>query len=758
MRHLILTLILSALAPIAHAADRYMATTGTDSGTCTVGTPCLSLRYAMSQMSGGETLFIADGDYSGTANNINFDHIPPSGTAGSPTIIRAQNIPCQGEAACNQPLKVRFLDAYNFYDASGVGTNSVSYVKFYGIRWNGVVMSPGWSHIYFKQCASMGVLDGNEVAWGNSGQNNLFEDVVGFGKGRYKFLFYDQTASNVDGNNLCRRCIARHDWANRDEAGGNPIAAFNLSYYSDNNALLNSIVIDSDQPEYWQDIASFSEYGGAFYQSTSGAGNQVIGSIAINNAFGFGSFNGSGSGTTIRDSVGINLAGGLNIPQATATVNRLNLYDIGVQNFTYRSTRQSNTNGDGPQIMPNAGIVAANASATVTNSILMGIVAHPDNAWGAVQGYALVQVPNGSNVATNGNTQGSFLSSGAFANSLTGVQSASFQYPVRIESGSTLKTAGTSGGQIGAEIMSKLGIDGTFKGTTDWDTAQGDLWPWPLEDWVKAELASMPATIDGDTMPTAARGFAASGTQLNGTDEITLTSYIWEYLGNEIPADIYGDSDTTAPTITAFTMPSTATSTTVSVSSFTATDDTAVTGYCITTGNSSSGCSWSGSAPSTATGSAGANTFYAWARDAAGNVSNASTANTTITVSVVSGACGTSNNQSLSAAPTTGLCTAGTASSVTGTGPWSWTCAGSGGGTTASCSASYSGGTSTSGTCGFYHGKPVVVPPSTLLCSTGTPTAVTGTGPYTWSCAGSGGGATDACATQAASHRNCSMQ
>ena len=38
-------------------------------------------------------------------------------------------------------------------------------------------------------------------------------------------------------------------------------------------------------------------------------------------------------------------------------------------------------------------------------------------------------------------------------------------------------------------------------------------------------------------------------------------------------------------------------------------------------------------------------------------------------------------------APTANLCSAGTASTVSGSGPWSWSCAGSSGGTTATCSA-----------------------------------------------------------------------
>lgn len=54
---------------------------------------------------------------------------------------------------------------------------------------------------------------------------------------------------------------------------------------------------------------------------------------------------------------------------------------------------------------------------------------------------------------------------------------------------------------------------------------------------------------------------------------------------------------------------------------------------------------------------------------------------------VIPGSCGPSSGLALSSAPVIGLCSAGTASAVSGTGPWSWTCAGSGGGSTASCSA-----------------------------------------------------------------------
>ncbi len=53
----------------------------------------------------------------------------------------------------------------------------------------------------------------------------------------------------------------------------------------------------------------------------------------------------------------------------------------------------------------------------------------------------------------------------------------------------------------------------------------------------------------------------------------------------------------------------------------------------------------------------------------------------------LNGKCGTSHGQSFSVVPTTGFCAAGNATPVTGSGPWSWTCTGSSGGTTALCSA-----------------------------------------------------------------------
>jgi DNA-binding beta-propeller fold protein YncE len=55
------------------------------------------------------------------------------------------------------------------------------------------------------------------------------------------------------------------------------------------------------------------------------------------------------------------------------------------------------------------------------------------------------------------------------------------------------------------------------------------------------------------------------------------------------------------------------------------------------------------------------------------------------------GACGTSNGRVLRSAPTEDLCSTGTPSAVIGTGPWTWTCFGVNEGTDASCSANFAG-------------------------------------------------------------------
>jgi hypothetical protein len=108
---------------------------------------------------------------------------------------------------------------------------------------------------------------------------------------------------------------------------------------------------------------------------------------------------------------------------------------------------------------------------------------------------------------------------------------------------------------------------------------------------------------------------------------------------------------------------------------------------------------------------------------------------------IVTGTCGAANGTNSSVAPSANLCGSGTASSITGTGPWNWTCAGTNGGTTASCSAQLS----VNGICGSANNQSFISAPASNLCQDGSSPAVTGSGPWSWLCAGSGGGSTVNC-------------
>jgi|GEM_PF-2236316 len=90
-----------------------------------------------------------------------------------------------------------------------------------------------------------------------------------------------------------------------------------------------------------------------------------------------------------------------------------------------------------------------------------------------------------------------------------------------------------------------------------------------------------------------------------------------------------------APVVTAFVIPATVTSTfVVPVTTFTATDNKAVTGYMITTSATApaaGAAGWSGTAPASYTvGGYASYTLYAWAKDAAGNVSLSASAPVTV--------------------------------------------------------------------------------------------------------------------------------
>lgn len=120
--------------------------------------------------------------------------------------------------------------------------------------------------------------------------------------------------------------------------------------------------------------------------------------------------------------------------------------------------------------------------------------------------------------------------------------------------------------------------------------------------------------------------YAVSPTLPNGN--LTLYAWVKDAAGNvsaSKSSTTYVDltnSDKTRPTVTSFAAPGQATSRTIPILSFTATDNFGVTGYAVTAHDSTSDALWTSMPPTSYTVPArfsGTVTLYAWARDAAGN-------------------------------------------------------------------------------------------------------------------------------------------
>ncbi len=105
------------------------------------------------------------------------------------------------------------------------------------------------------------------------------------------------------------------------------------------------------------------------------------------------------------------------------------------------------------------------------------------------------------------------------------------------------------------------------------------------------------------------------------------------------------------------------------------------------------------------------------------------------------GSCWSANGTSLNTAPTSNLCIDWTPSTVNDNNGmwWTWSCNGLNWWLNAWCSATKSTTPSFAGACGSSNWGSFDVAPTTNLCSYGTASAVTGSGPWSWTCYGTAG-------------------
>lgn len=508
--------------PTGSGAIYYLATTGSDANNGSAAAPWATFTHAFGVMHGGDNLIVKNGTYAQSLTGM------PSGTAGNFTTVKA-------ESDFGVTLDVSGLPDTFIY---GINVLSKSYVLVQGFRVvgsqaainNGPIEVEYSDHIILERCAATYGRVTNNAASINVGDSSycLVEECYAYGGCRYQFLVYHSDHCIV------RRCVARVDYWN----DALQCACF-TNYDSSQTAWQNNIALDSDTANCAQGNGIYGAWWfenkpdysvPAYHYDTS---TLLDGNIVVNvrpAVYGAGLNDKVSGNHTVKNMVILNSPSGFNVmlppnPQIPGIFVASNWTVYGLTGPVYDPGNGVAAGGTG------LGVMDAPITASVQNSVFF------KNSRYGVADYLTTDYnvffqnlsPTGAHYGVTAPTLG--------AHDQTTLNPATngLLYPVRVEAGSALRTAGLGGAPAGADVTFQVGTRGTLYGDPGWATlTTTSLWPFPNEDVIKADMASYRGPGGAGT-----RGFCAPVNGRNGRP-LTLTSYIWEQLGNACPPEAYG--------------------------------------------------------------------------------------------------------------------------------------------------------------------------------------------------------------------------
>lgn len=509
IKKLILILLIIIISTPVFGATWYISPTGDDEANGqTDSTPWATLTYAYTQMSGGDTLVFINGTYDMQL----FPPVALSGSEGNPTIFRAQN---SGYAIiAPSSLDTTYGVSGSIFVWSNTSRGRMGYFDFEGLfaigygEHNAIgVFSMDYAdpdtemthHINFRECGARGSAKDVNVSapveiMGST--DILFEDGYAFGYGRKAMEVYG--ARNV----TVRRLVVRHDWWEGDSYLPNDPRVQVTCYNTVYSTFENIIALDAGpHPAVRSPDRAGLVLSGNAADGTSIAGSDhsgYYGCIVLNNQPASGYFN------------GIEINGGSGDPATNLTVQDVVIID---------------SSGYGLNVHDNVDGVTISYVSSISNG-LIGFRENPSPS------YSINNVTY-SYLVSKDNTSYGFYNLTPTNSSATGNSDADVE-AARMPTISWVPTnTPAESYERGADVTKRY-VDGTKTST--------DLWPWPNEDIIKSRmcdetfLADVETTIEtyDSSSITYNPGLCASGK--------TLTTYIWEYLGNEIPSDVYGET------------------------------------------------------------------------------------------------------------------------------------------------------------------------------------------------------------------------
>ena len=486
-------------------ATYYLSPTGNNANAGTsAASPWRTFAKAFGAMAPGDTLILLDGTY-GTATGTGYISYvgtnsaqPKSGlNARDMTVIRAQN-----------PGNVKIVGSLFI----GRSTRKDQFIKVQGITFKGYNQLYNADYVVLKDCGFEGGLSIGSNDHNMFSDHNLIEDVWIWAAGERVIAINYRSHFNV-----WRRVVVRGDGCGLAacQGDGNPnvgITVYDSSDISFQNVIVvDRILLSGDEP--YGDFASAQHTADPRYYFGR---NEWLGTMSIK-APDVGYYIEPDAGHTHNPTVKMQNA--IAWDSASEGFNLARAGTGNVLEYITANTRSVDTLASAIRVAPDM----------PSGGILRSVMATGTGRFGINSKYP----------PTFANVFGTWSQSAYNQTTCTGTcftdnpradtPGPSLKYITRIEAGSKLKGSGHAGGDIGANVLFRYGADGSRFGESGYNTLTTiSLWPWPNEARIKAEMCA-----------TTTRGFCSAGKRLDGVNNVTLTSYIWEYLGTPLPPGIY---------------------------------------------------------------------------------------------------------------------------------------------------------------------------------------------------------------------------